>query len=224
NGIAERKNKTLIEAARTMLVDSKLPTTFWAEVVNTACYVLNKALVIKPHNKTPYELIFGRSPLIDFITPFGCHVTILNTMDHLGKFDRKANERFFVGYYVEMDHIDSLTISMNYKPDVAGKQTNCVTGTKDNICRDARKKANEVDESRVLDNGRQDDLLIRSEFERLLQQKRQTEHINSTNSFNTVSSPVSTVGPSFANTASPSPINAAGTPTCTNAFEEHSFK
>ncbi|GJU55625.1 putative ribonuclease H-like domain-containing protein [Tanacetum coccineum] len=57
NGVAERRNRTLIEAARTMLVDSKLPTTFWAEAVNTACYVLNRVLVIKPHNKTPYELI-----------------------------------------------------------------------------------------------------------------------------------------------------------------------
>ncbi|GJS47095.1 ribonuclease H-like domain-containing protein [Tanacetum coccineum] len=56
NGVAERKNRTLIEAARTMLADSKLPTTFWAEAVNTACYVQNRVLVIKPHNKTPYEL------------------------------------------------------------------------------------------------------------------------------------------------------------------------
>ncbi|GJW19285.1 ribonuclease H-like domain-containing protein [Tanacetum coccineum] len=100
NGVAERKNRTLIEAARTMLVDSKLPTTFWAEAVNTACYVLNRVLVIKPHNKTPYELIRGRTPLIDFMKPFGCPVTILNTRDHLGKFDGKANEGFFVGYSV----------------------------------------------------------------------------------------------------------------------------
>ncbi|GJZ28071.1 putative ribonuclease H-like domain-containing protein, partial [Tanacetum coccineum] len=87
NGVAERKNRTLIEAARTMLVDSKFPTTFWAEVVNTTCYVLNKVLVTKPHNKTPYELIHGRPLLIDFMQPFGCHVTILNTWDHLDKFD-----------------------------------------------------------------------------------------------------------------------------------------
>ncbi|GJV56832.1 ribonuclease H-like domain-containing protein [Tanacetum coccineum] len=51
NGVAERKNRTLIEAARTMLADSKL--TFWAKAVNTACYVQNRVLVIKPHNKTP---------------------------------------------------------------------------------------------------------------------------------------------------------------------------
>ncbi|GKA37438.1 putative ribonuclease H-like domain-containing protein [Tanacetum coccineum] len=59
NGVAERRNRTLIEAARTMLADSKLPTTFWAEAVNTACYVQNRVLVVKPHNKTPYELFHG---------------------------------------------------------------------------------------------------------------------------------------------------------------------
>ncbi|GJW72940.1 putative ribonuclease H-like domain-containing protein [Tanacetum coccineum] len=59
NGVAERKNRTLIEAARTMLADSFLPNTFWAEAVSTACYVLNRVLVTKPHNKTPYELVTG---------------------------------------------------------------------------------------------------------------------------------------------------------------------
>ncbi|GJW96682.1 putative ribonuclease H-like domain-containing protein, partial [Tanacetum coccineum] len=100
NGDAERRNRTLIESARTILVDSKLRPTFWAEAVNTVCYVLNMVLVIKPHNKTPYELIRGRTPLIDFMKHFGCPVTILNTRDHLGKFDGKADEGFIVGYYV----------------------------------------------------------------------------------------------------------------------------
>ncbi|GJZ97304.1 reverse transcriptase domain-containing protein [Tanacetum coccineum] len=98
NGVAERRNRTLIEAARTMLADSKLPTTFWAEAVNTACYVQNRVLVVKPHNKTPYELFRGRTPALSFMRPFGCHVTILNTLDYLGKFDGKSDEGFFVGY------------------------------------------------------------------------------------------------------------------------------
>ncbi|GJV84961.1 retrovirus-related pol polyprotein from transposon TNT 1-94 [Tanacetum coccineum] len=100
NGVAERKNRTLIEAARTMLADSKLPTTFWAEAVNTACYVQNRVLVTKPHNKTPYELFLGRKPALGFMKPFGCPVTILNTIDHLGKFDGKSDEGFFVGYSI----------------------------------------------------------------------------------------------------------------------------
>ncbi|GKA63659.1 putative ribonuclease H-like domain-containing protein [Tanacetum coccineum] len=98
NEVAERRNRTLIKAARTMLAVSKLPTTFWAEAVNTACYVQNKVLVVKPHNKTPYELFHGRTPTLSFMRPFGCPVTILNTIDHLGKFDGKAAEGFFVGY------------------------------------------------------------------------------------------------------------------------------
>ncbi|GKE53479.1 putative ribonuclease H-like domain-containing protein [Tanacetum coccineum] len=81
-----------------MLADSKLPTTFWAKAVNTACYVQNRVLVIMPHNKTPYELFLGRKPALSFMRPFGCPVTILNTIDHLGKFDGKANEGFFVRY------------------------------------------------------------------------------------------------------------------------------
>ncbi|GJZ18602.1 ribonuclease H-like domain-containing protein [Tanacetum coccineum] len=98
NEVAERRNITLIESARTMLADAKLPVTFWAEAVNTACYVQNRVLVIKPHNKTPYELFNGRAPAIGFLRPFGCHVMILNTLDHLGKFDAKGDEGFFVGY------------------------------------------------------------------------------------------------------------------------------
>ncbi|GJV98884.1 ribonuclease H-like domain-containing protein [Tanacetum coccineum] len=83
-----------------MLADSKLPTTFWDEAVNTACYVQDRILVTKPHNKTPYELFLGRKPALGFMRPFGCHFTILNTIDHLGKFDGKANEGFFVGYSI----------------------------------------------------------------------------------------------------------------------------
>ncbi|GJV60896.1 putative ribonuclease H-like domain-containing protein [Tanacetum coccineum] len=101
NGVAERKNMTLIEAARTMLADSFLPNTFWAEAVSTACYVLNRVLVTKPQNKTPYELITGKIPIISYIRPFGCHVTILNTIDHLGKFDGKSDEGFLVGYSLQ---------------------------------------------------------------------------------------------------------------------------
>nr|GEW21284.1 hypothetical protein [Tanacetum cinerariifolium] len=100
NGIAKRKNRTLIEAARTMLADLLLPIPFLAEAVNTACYVQNRVLVTKPQNKTPYELLHGRTPSIGFMRPFGCSVTILNTLDSLGKFNRKVDEGFLVGYSV----------------------------------------------------------------------------------------------------------------------------
>nr|GEV94179.1 hypothetical protein [Tanacetum cinerariifolium] len=98
NEVAERRNKTLIEAARTMLADDKLHVTFWAEVVNTACYVQNKVLLNKFQNKTPYELFNSRTPSIGFLRQFGCHVMILNTLDHLGEFKAKGDEGYFVGY------------------------------------------------------------------------------------------------------------------------------
>ncbi|GJU89245.1 putative ribonuclease H-like domain-containing protein, partial [Tanacetum coccineum] len=90
NGVAERKNRTLIEAARTMLADSKLPTMFWTE----ARYVLIRVSITNPHNKTPYELISGKVPQIGHLKPFGCQVTILNTSDYLGKFEGKADEGY----------------------------------------------------------------------------------------------------------------------------------
>ncbi|GJU48173.1 zinc finger BED domain-containing protein RICESLEEPER 2-like protein [Tanacetum coccineum] len=139
NGVAKRRNRTLIEAARTMLADSKLPTTFWAEAVNTACYVQNRVLVVKPHNKTPYELFRGRTPALSFMRPFGCHVTILNTLDYLGKFDGKSDEGFFVGYLMNSDgpkwlfDIDVLTKSMNYVPVVVGTNSNDLIGTEESI-------------------------------------------------------------------------------------------
>ncbi|GJU30662.1 ribonuclease H-like domain-containing protein [Tanacetum coccineum] len=80
NRVAERKNRTLIEAARTMLADSKLPTSFWAEAVNTAYYVQNRVLITKPHNKTPYELFLSRKLALGFMRPFGLPITILNTI------------------------------------------------------------------------------------------------------------------------------------------------
>jgi hypothetical protein len=98
NGVAERKNRTLIEAARSMLADSKLPTMFWTEAVNTACYFLNRVSITRPHVKIPYELLTGTVPTIHYLKPFGCKVTILNTSDLLVKFDGKANEGYIGGY------------------------------------------------------------------------------------------------------------------------------
>nr|GFA45611.1 putative ribonuclease H-like domain-containing protein [Tanacetum cinerariifolium] len=80
--------------------DSLLPIPFWAEAVNTACYVQNKVLVSKRQNKTPYEFLHGRTPNIGFMRPFRCPTTILNTLDSLGKFEGKVNKGFLVGYTV----------------------------------------------------------------------------------------------------------------------------
>nr|GEY15298.1 putative ribonuclease H-like domain-containing protein [Tanacetum cinerariifolium] len=138
NVIAKRKNRTLIEAARTMLEDSLLPIPFCAEAVNTTCYVQYRVLVTKPHNKTPYELLLGRTPSIGFMRPFGCPVTILNTLDPLSKFDGKADEGFLVGYSVGsrptwLFDIDTLTKSMNYQLVVVGNQLNSSAGIQEHF-------------------------------------------------------------------------------------------
>nr|GEW56823.1 hypothetical protein [Tanacetum cinerariifolium] len=125
-------NQTLIDAARTMLVNLLLPIPFWAEAVNTACYVQNRVLVTKPHNKTPYKLLHGRTPSIGFMRPFGCLVTILNTLDPLGKFKGKVDEGFLVGYSVSSkafrvfnsrSRIVQETLHVNFlenKPNITG--------------------------------------------------------------------------------------------------------
>ncbi|GJU92775.1 ribonuclease H-like domain-containing protein [Tanacetum coccineum] len=89
--VADEDNEMAIELIRKIFIQAQ-------KAVNLACYVQNRVLVVKPHNKTPYELFHDRTPTLSFMRPFGCPVTILNTIDHLGKFDGKADEGFFIGY------------------------------------------------------------------------------------------------------------------------------
>nr|GEX88957.1 hypothetical protein [Tanacetum cinerariifolium] len=107
----------------------------------------NMVLVTKPHNKTPYELLLRRTPSIGFMRPFGYLVTILNTLDPLGKFDGKADEGFLVGYSINskafgvfnrkgpkwLFDIDILTQSMNYQPVLTGNQPNHNACNKENL-------------------------------------------------------------------------------------------
>nr|GEV68081.1 hypothetical protein [Tanacetum cinerariifolium] len=118
NRVAKRKNKTLIEAARTIVS------------------------ITNPHNKTPYALLTGKIPIVSHFKPFGCHVTILNTSDHLGKFDGKADEGYLLGYSAsnkaykvynvptkQYFNLDYLTDSLGYK-HVSANQS---AGTQGNI-------------------------------------------------------------------------------------------
>nr|GEW04176.1 putative ribonuclease H-like domain-containing protein [Tanacetum cinerariifolium] len=121
SSVSQPLQRTLIEAVRTMLADSLLPISFWAEAVNTACYVQNRVLVTKPHNKTPYELLLSRTPNIGYMRPFGCPVIILNTLDPLGS----GPTRLF--------DIDTLTQSMNYQSVVVGNQPNSSAGIQEHF-------------------------------------------------------------------------------------------
>ncbi|GKD01663.1 retrovirus-related pol polyprotein from transposon TNT 1-94, partial [Tanacetum coccineum] len=123
NGVVERRNRTLIEAARTMV------------------------LIVKPHNKTPYELFRGIKPALSFMKPFGCHVTILNTLDSkafrvYNTRTKKVEENLHIRFLENKPmiegngpkwpfDIDSLTQSMNYVPVTAGTSSNESTGTQE---------------------------------------------------------------------------------------------
>ncbi|GKD71120.1 retrovirus-related pol polyprotein from transposon TNT 1-94, partial [Tanacetum coccineum] len=98
NGFAERKNRTLIEAARTMLSGSVFSKQYWTEAVATACYTQNRSTIVKRYLKTPYEIFHKRIPNISFLHVFGCLVYIHNRKDHLGKFDEKADDAYLLGY------------------------------------------------------------------------------------------------------------------------------
>ncbi|KAK2428124.1 putative mitochondrial protein [Trifolium repens] len=98
NGVVERKNRTLQEMARTMIDESNVEKYFWAEAINTACYILNRVSIRKVLNKTPYELWKDRKPNISYFHIFGCYCYILNIKDNLGKFDAKSDKGLFLGY------------------------------------------------------------------------------------------------------------------------------
>ncbi|GKC34958.1 ribonuclease H-like domain-containing protein, partial [Tanacetum coccineum] len=220
NRVDERKNMTLIKAARTMLADSFLPNTFWAEAVSTACYVLNRVLVTKPQNKTPYELINDKIPIIIYIRPFGCHVTILNTIEHLGKFEGKFDEGILVRYSLN---------SMAFRPMRSANQANKTAGQEEaNHSADKCSKAKNEGVHHTKDTGLktneepvdQEDQAFLEELERLKRQENKandasevlrkkfsqsTEDLllqagaaraTSTNTINTVSTPLSTANPS----------------------------
>nr|GEV64341.1 ribonuclease H-like domain-containing protein [Tanacetum cinerariifolium] len=180
NEVAKRRNRTLIEAARTMLADSKLSTTFWAEAINTTCYVQNRVLVVKPHNKTLYELFHGRTPTQSFMRPYGCPVTILNTKDHLGKFNGKADKGSRPDWLFD---IDALTRTMNYEPIVLGTQSNGFADPKssqDDGLKPSSDDGNNVDEDPIKENECYD--------------QEKEDNINSTNNVNTICLTINVAG------------------------------
>nr|GEW43182.1 integrase, catalytic region, zinc finger, CCHC-type, peptidase aspartic, catalytic [Tanacetum cinerariifolium] len=98
NGVVERRNLTLVEAARTMLMFSKAPMFLWAEAVATACYTQNRSLIHTRHHKTPYELVHNKKPDLTFFRVFGALCYSTNDSEDLGKLQPTADIGIFVGY------------------------------------------------------------------------------------------------------------------------------
>src|ERR1041384_7496009 len=97
NGVVERKNRTLIEMARTMLAEYKTPIRFWAKAINTAFHIINKVYLHKFLKKTSHELIIGNKPNVSYLRVFGAPCFIRD-MNHSSKFSPKAHEGFLLGY------------------------------------------------------------------------------------------------------------------------------
>nr|GFA23789.1 retrovirus-related Pol polyprotein from transposon TNT 1-94 [Tanacetum cinerariifolium] len=98
NGVVKRRNRTLVEAARTMLIFSKASMFLWAEPVATACYTKNRSLIHTHHHKTPYELVHNKKPDLIFFRVFGALCYPTNDNEDLGKLQPTADTGIFVGY------------------------------------------------------------------------------------------------------------------------------
>nr|GEZ37054.1 retrovirus-related Pol polyprotein from transposon TNT 1-94 [Tanacetum cinerariifolium] len=98
NRVVERRNRTLVEASRTMLIFSRAPLFLWAEAIATACFTQNRSIIYLRFNKTPYELINGRKPDISFLHVFGALCYPKNDCEDIGKLGAKGDIGFFIGY------------------------------------------------------------------------------------------------------------------------------
>ncbi|WVZ63282.1 hypothetical protein U9M48_012924 [Paspalum notatum var. saurae] len=97
NGVVEHKNRTLVEMARTMLDEHRTPRRFWAEAVNTACYIANRIFLRAFLGKTSYELRFGKQPGVKHLRAFGCRCFVLKKAGHLDKFESRCLDGIFLG-------------------------------------------------------------------------------------------------------------------------------
>nr|GFB26567.1 hypothetical protein [Tanacetum cinerariifolium] len=188
----KKKPQTESKARKNMIFylknteDLLLLIPFWAEAVNTACYVQNRVLLTKPHNKTPYELLHGRLPSIGFMRPYGCPVTILNTLDPLGS-----------GPAWLFD-IDSLSQTMNYHPKSVSPDIHSSS------CGDQTRKQGDKTENK--DKGKSPIVTITG-FKDLNAEFEECNN-NSSNGVNAASSLVSVAGQNYIN--STNDFSAAG--------------
>ena len=153
NGVVERKNRVLVEMARTMLDEYKTPRKFWAEAINTACYISNRVFLRSKLGKTSYELRFGHQPKVSHLRVFGCKCFVLKS-GNLDKFEARSTDGLFLGYpahtrgyrvliletnkIVETCEVSFDEASPGTRPDIAGTLSQ-VQGEDGRIFEDVRK-------------------------------------------------------------------------------------
>nr|GFA21233.1 hypothetical protein [Tanacetum cinerariifolium] len=139
NGVVERKNRTLVEAVRTMLTFANLPSFLWAEAIATACFTQNRSIIHKRFDKTPYELMNKRKPYIKFFRVFGCRCYLLNDYEDVGKLKAKGDIGVFVGYSKESTafiiynkqtrkRYESMNVNFDEISEMASKQFSLESG------------------------------------------------------------------------------------------------
>nr|GEY50222.1 hypothetical protein [Tanacetum cinerariifolium] len=130
NGVVERWNRTLVEAAQTMLSAAKVPLFFWAEAIATACFTQNRSLVIPRHEKTPSHIINDRKPSVKFFHIFGSLCYIVRDGENLDKMKEKGDACIFVGYPTQLRAyrvfikrtrviVESIHVNFNELPQMA---------------------------------------------------------------------------------------------------------
>nr|GEV65454.1 hypothetical protein [Tanacetum cinerariifolium] len=188
NEVAERKNKTLIEAAKTMLADSFLSNTFWAKAVSTACYVLNRVFVTKPQNKTPYELLTGK---FAEKSDEGILVRYSQSSKAFRVYNletKRVKENLHINFLANKPNVggkgptwlfdlDYLTDLMNCQPLTKENKANNTAGSKEtnnSAAQNGNEKLNEDTDSKTNEESvDQADQAFLEEFERLKRQEKE---------------------------------------------------
>nr|GEV39427.1 putative ribonuclease H-like domain-containing protein [Tanacetum cinerariifolium] len=128
NGVVERRNRTLFEATRTMLIFSRLPEFLWAEAVSTACFTQNRSIIHTRYNKTPYELLYGRKPNMKYFYMFGSLCYPTNDRDDLGKMKPKADiESMNIPSKEELDNLIGPMYEEYFKKSSSNTSINSAT-------------------------------------------------------------------------------------------------
>nr|GFA96419.1 hypothetical protein [Tanacetum cinerariifolium] len=187
NGVVERRNRTLVEAARTMLSAAKVPLFFWAEAIATACFTLNRSLVIHRHEKTPYHIINDRKPSVKFFHIFGSICYIVRDGENLDKMKEKGDECIFMRYSNQSRAyrvfnkrtrviMESIHVTFDELPQMASDQLSydpapeCQTMTlnHDSLSPVIQRQANVPQADRTVTTSNELDLLFSPMFDELL--------------------------------------------------------